>query len=336
MPFIEAILKHKSLSIVGMAKNTGKTVCLNYIIKRLHELDKKIALTSIGIDGEKTDQVTHTEKPEIELAEGSIFVTSEKHYKQRELTAEILNLSERQTSLGRLVTAKVINTGKVILSGPTSTVWLSGLLSDLQKYEIDIALVDGALSRKSLGAPSVTQSMILTTGAAVSKNIPKLVQQTKYTVSLINLEVYKTNLSHRLLAVEKGLWAIDEKNREVHDLKIPSTFLLEKFKDNLFQYGNIIYASGVVSDKILHFLSVQKNLSEIVLVVKDFTKIFASQQAYNMYISKGGNLKVLLKTKLIALCINPVSPEGYVLDTKKLKNALTKEISLPVYDVKDL
>lgn len=336
MPFIEAILKHKSLSIVGMAKNTGKTVCLNYIIKRLHELDKKIALTSIGIDGEKTDQVTHTKKPEIELAEGSIFVTSEKHYKQRELIAEILNLSERQTSLGRLVTAKVINTGKVILSGPTSTVWLSGLLSDLQKYEIDIALVDGALSRKSLGAPSVTQSMILTTGAAVSKNIPKLVQQTKYTVSLINLEVYKTNLSHRLLAIEKGLWAIDEKNKEVHDLKIPSTFLLEKFKDNLFQYGNIIYASGVVSDKILHFLSVQKNLSEIVLVVKDFTKIFATQQAYNMYISKGGSLKVLLKTELIALCINPVSPEGYTLNSKKLRKALIKEISLPVYDVKDL
>ena len=29
MPFVNDILKHRSLSIVGLEKNTGKTVCLN-------------------------------------------------------------------------------------------------------------------------------------------------------------------------------------------------------------------------------------------------------------------------------------------------------------------
>ena len=35
MSFISDILKFKSLSIVGLEKNTGKTVCLNFILDRL-------------------------------------------------------------------------------------------------------------------------------------------------------------------------------------------------------------------------------------------------------------------------------------------------------------
>ena len=79
MPFTGDILQYKSMSIVGLEKNTGKTECLNYILKRLEHSGKQLALTSIGIDGESVDQVSLTQKPEIELFENLIFVTSEKH-----------------------------------------------------------------------------------------------------------------------------------------------------------------------------------------------------------------------------------------------------------------
>lgn len=75
--FIEEILKCKSLSIVGLEKNTGKTECLNYILRQVKDSGKTIALTSIGTDGEKRDQVCQTAKPEIEVFEGMLFVTSE-------------------------------------------------------------------------------------------------------------------------------------------------------------------------------------------------------------------------------------------------------------------
>ena len=42
MPFIEDILKHKSLSIVGLEKNTGKTECLNYVLSRLKDCNVKV------------------------------------------------------------------------------------------------------------------------------------------------------------------------------------------------------------------------------------------------------------------------------------------------------
>ena len=100
MPFINDILKYDSLSIIGMEKNTGKTECLNYILKRLSQCDTKIAVTSIGIDGESKDQVKGTHKPEIFLDEGVIFSTDQKHFLSKSLVAELLEITKERSSMG--------------------------------------------------------------------------------------------------------------------------------------------------------------------------------------------------------------------------------------------
>ena len=79
MTFVKDALSYKSLSIVGLDKNTGKTECLNYILGKVEGTGKRIALTSIGIDGESRDTVTHTAKPEIKIHPGMIFISDEKH-----------------------------------------------------------------------------------------------------------------------------------------------------------------------------------------------------------------------------------------------------------------
>ena len=76
MPFINDILKYRSLSIVGLEKNTGKTVCLNYILRRLNDMKVPVGVTSIGVDGEQVDSVFATAKPEVTLYEGMRFITS--------------------------------------------------------------------------------------------------------------------------------------------------------------------------------------------------------------------------------------------------------------------
>ena len=90
MPFIANILKHKSLSIVGLEKNTGKTVCLNYILNRLNQLGTHVGVTSIGVDGEQVDSVFATAKPEITLFRGTHFITSEKHYLIRQAVSKLV------------------------------------------------------------------------------------------------------------------------------------------------------------------------------------------------------------------------------------------------------
>jgi hypothetical protein len=332
MPFISEILKHKSLSIVGMEKNTGKTECLNYIIGRLRDSGTRIAITSIGIDGENVDQVTKTHKPEIEIYPGTLFTTSENHYRTRKITSEILNISKQSTSLGRLVTARAKSRGKLIFSGPTSTMWIKDIIGEMQGYGSELTIIDGALSRKSLGSPSVTECMILSTGAAVSHDYKELTRKTKFVYSLINIEEYKSPVSNKLLNIDRGIWAIDD-NNEIHDLGIDSTLLLENKKDKLFEFGTTIFASGIVTDKVLNLLRMQKEIQSTTLIVKDFTRIFVTPESLYSYLSKGGKIKVLLRTKLIAVCVNPTSPSGYIMNSEKITAELSEALNIPVYDV---
>lgn len=333
--FVEEILKYKSIAIVGLAKNAGKTECLNYILRRVKNTGKRFALTSIGIDGENRDQVCQTPKPEIEIYENMIFVTSELHYREKRLVAEIMDVSTQQTSLGRLVTAKAISSGKVLLSGPANTGALKNLIQEMKRYDVDTTIVDGALSRLSLSSPAVTEAMVLATGAALSCNIPQLVRKTKYVYDLICLDEVEAEIKLKLANLEQGVWAIDEEGR-VHDLDIPSVFMLENKKEEVFNHGNTIYVAGAISDKLLHFLRQQKQIEEITLIMRDFTKMFALPETYYAFVKKGGHIKVLQKSKLLAVCINPQSPEGYCLDSDELRDAMQASLGIPVYDVKKL
>ena len=328
---LKSILPCRSLSIVGMAKNTGKTVCLNYVLDQLRTTDKVISVTSIGLDGEKTDQVTQTEKPEVTLAVGTYFVTTEYHYRQRQLLSEICQLSEDTTSLGRLVTARVLQEGKAILAGPSSTGRIRTLIGELQELGVDLTIVDGALSRKSPASPAVTDGLILTTGAAIAPDLNSIVSKTKFVYQLTQLSEYEVDNRDELMQYESGIYALEE--GRAHRLPIASSLLFTKCKDILFSHGNTLFVSGIVTDNMLDYLRMQPNVKDIKLIVKDFTKIFVTPFVLQGYLQKGGRLCVLKRPNLLAMCINPTSPSGFKLESEQLRAALQQVVGVQVYDV---
>lgn len=333
MPFVEDILQHRSVSIVGLEKNTGKTTCLNYVLKRLSTMDSLVAITSIGVDGEQTDRVTHTPKPEVVVYEGMIFVTSEKHYRKRRLVAEVLDVSDESTSLGRLVTARAITTGKVMLSGPAHNDGIKRLIQRMAQWGVQTTIVDGALSRLSLASPAVSESLILATGAAVSANIPMLVRKTQFVQRLIDVDVVSDELAEQLKPITSGLWAIDSAN-QLHDLEITSAFMLDKNDQDLLRFGTRIFVAGAVSTKLLDYFRLQHQAVE--LIFRDFTVCFASPESLSAYLQGGNQLKSLYKTKLLAVTVNPLSPNGMFLDSDRLQSAMRDALHIPVYDIMTL
>ena len=323
-----------SLSVVGLAKNTGKTVTLNYLLQELRHSRRTVAVTSIGIDGEGIDQVTRTAKPEIILYEPMLFVTSEQHYARRRLTAEILDVSTMRTALGRLVTARVHNTGKVLLSGPADTATLRRVIARNAELGANLTIVDGALSRLSPASPSVTEAMILATGAAVSANMQQLIRQTKFVCDLVSLPCLPDDaLRESLSSIAKGVWQID--GAEIHDLKLNSALSIGRKGQNAIPPdANTLFVAGVITNKLLEHLRLQKNIAELTVIARDFTKIFVSPESYNAFIKRGGTLQVLYRTQLLAVTVNPTSPQGYTLDSTTLCNALSEVIGLPVMDVR--
>lgn len=334
IPIIDEILDCASVSFVGMEKNTGKTVCMNAALEACRARRQTVGLTSIGLDGESSDQVTGTEKPEIALAPGDLFVTAEKLYRRQRLASEVLSVSGQHTALGRLVTARMAMPGKVMISGPVSTGHLRSVIRHLQDLGVRHVFVDGALSRKSLGSPTVTEGMVLSTGAALSPNLPELVRRTRYVCELIGLDAFETSLQGELLDIDSGIWALSD--GACHDLGISSAFLLEKCRDRLFSHGCRLFVSGAVSDKLLDFLRSQPEIADTEVIVKDFTKIFASAASYRAFVQRGGTIRVLLKPRLLGVSVNPWSPSGYVMDSDKLCGALSEVLTVPVFNVRNL
>ena len=309
MPFVGEILRHRSVSIVGLAKNAGKTECLNYILKRLPLDYFNVAVTSIGIDGETTDQVTGTAKPEITVREGMYFATSESHFRQKRPLAELYDVGEEETALGRVVTAKALQEGKVLLSGPSSAAALKRWMRSLKDFGIDLILIDGALSRLSTASPAVSEAMVLSTGAAYSANIRELVNKTAFVVELIRLPLYMGPEPELRLSSFSSLDA-------------------EALKGN-----RIIEVEGALTDRLLQLVKNALGEGEIELVVGDFTKVFCSQELYRAFVRRGGRLSVRMKSELLAVCVNPVAPNGIVLDSDTLCRELSERIGLPVYDI---
>ena len=331
LPFIDEILRYDSLSIVGLEKNTGKTECLKYVLERLPIQDKRIAVTSIGIDGETVDQVTRTQKPEIALREGMYFGTSEMHYRQRRLVSELIDVSDENTSLGRVVTARALTGGKILLSGPSSASGLRRWRGEMRRHDIDLVIIDGALSRMSSASPAVSQSMILATGAAYSVSMSTLVSKTAHVVDLVNLELTSEANILKLMPLDKGVWFID-KEGALHGLDAVTSLSRDIHFEGMADCATL-YVAGALVDGFLEKVRKNKSLKQVELVVRDFTKIFVSPQQFRLFIKSGGRLTVLQRSKLIAVTVNPTSPSGYVLDSDTLCGKLSEAIQLPVYDL---
>lgn len=334
MPFTNDILKYSSCSIIGMAKNCGKTVVLNHILSRLQKNEVRIAVTSIGVDGEKTDTITSTAKPEIMLEKGTLFATSEMHYNQRRLISQIIDSTEYPSPLGVILIGEVLEKGCIIISGPSDMYSTPALINDFHRLGAGLVLVDGALSRKTSASPAVTDSMILCTGAALTLNIEELVRQTDYTYQLISLRTIDIVLAATLDQLKGGVWGITVEG-ELSKGADTLFEVKEKLHDLVLAFHRLFFA-GILTNNVLETIMSHPKAKDMEIIVRDFTKIFITRQVFNKFIAQGGKIRVLHQTKLIAVCVNPISPTGHMLHSGELVDRLHQRLGVGVYDVKKI
>ena len=165
----------KTMSIVGMCKNAGKTTMLNWMLHH-DRLRGTLGLTSIGRDGESTDVVTGTEKPGIFVREGTLIATARDMLRLGDVTTEILATTGIPTPLGEVVILRARSAGNVQLAGPSIT-------SQLR----EVSRMFFELGRKSLGARAVAEGVVLCTGASYHMSMEKVVADTANIYRIMNL-----------------------------------------------------------------------------------------------------------------------------------------------------
>ena len=321
--------RYGSVAIAGLAKNTGKTVTLNHLLRESHRLGIRTGTTSIGIDGETTDQVTHTGKPEIYLPEGAIFATSELHYRHRQIESEILDVGSDHTALGRVVTAKALGKGKILLSGPPDGRSVKNLISRMHLLGAETVLIDGALSRLSMASPDITDALVLATGAALSPDINSVVRQTRFVCDLMEIQQIPDPLRQTLLPLTAGIWSIGE-DEAPERLPVESTAAMGDVRQYAYSRSARLYAAGLVTDSFIKYLASHSRIKETTLIIRDFTKLFALPATLRAFEKRGGTLLAVNKPRLLAVTVNPRSPGGYSLNPHRLVGALQKDIKAPV------
>lgn len=332
--------KYKTLSIVGMAKNAGKTTALNYIIEEAMDEGVLLGITSTGRDGESSDLVTGTEKPKVYLDAGTLVSVPTQLYELAEAGLEILKMTDYSTAIGPLMLCRVADSGYVQIAGPVNTTDHKKLCGEMLALGVDLVLIDGAIDRKSIAAPDTSDAIILATGAVLSRTIKKVVEETAHTVHLYGLPVLEEEDVISLLRHVRNkdrilLISTKENNRRVQALELKTGLGASRFIDEKMEEDTeYVFLPGALTNSVIADIHPQQ-LKRVTFILKDPTKIFIDYITWQQLAKKGFRVMVLENIKVAAITVNPYSPQGYCFDSDVLIREMKAGIPhIPVIDVK--
>lgn len=327
----------KYLAIIGLAKNAGKTVTFNTIVKEARSKGLKLSLFSYGRDGEEIDSLTLKKKPRIFVPPGNIFATAEKAYYASAVNGNLLVNTGFKTLLGEVNLYQLGNKGGYIeLVGINST----RQLQQIEKFipsDVDLVLIDGALDRRSSAIPTLAEGIILATGAVVANTEDLVVEKTLYEIKRLNTQEIDNELIKRQT---KGLYSkstsgIIDQDGYLHEIDSKTSFsFIEKLKKFKTDEIKVIILQGALVNSFAEELVYSLKVRDCILLVRDGTRIFIDRKNFNLLAKNKIRLNVLNGINIVGVTVNPVSPYGVRLNSRLIINQLRRELdSIPVYDL---
>jgi len=336
---MEAVLQKnvKSLSVIGMVKNAGKTVVLNHLIEEAAGRHMLLGVTSVGRDGEKTDEVYAIRKPRITIQTGVIVATTQASLKNSTAQIEVLLKTGLNTAMGEIIIGRASKEGQIELTGPSSIKQQIEVKLQMQKIGAHLVLVDGALDRISTAAPTLTDGVILATGAALGGSMQDVLEKTRDRVERLTLErVEDDKLELCQILAGRAKAVLIDRYFNVKILETEGSLVAGKaIAGEIDKYTRIVLLSGAVGNDVLHSLNTAlSKTKKLELVIRNGTCLFSDRLLWQRFKQRGGTISVLEPIRLLAVTINPTSPGGMKYDAEAfLKIAGGCLSPLPVYDV---
>ncbi|MBZ9621745.1 hypothetical protein G9F71_002545 [Clostridium sp. FP2] len=336
LSIFQMVQKYESISIIGMNKNVGKTTTLNHILKEARGMIS-LGLTSIGRDGEDQDIVTATEKPKIYVECGTLIATAKQCLLNSDITREILKTTGFNTPMGEIVICRALSDGYVDLGGPSVNSYMTLICEDLKKFGSKLTIVDGALSRKTFASPAITNATILSTGAALSKSMAAVIEETSHAVKLLSTE---NEVDDEILKLAsevlcKGRIGIISRGNNMKILDALTALGSSKeIAEAMDETTSYVVIKGVVSDNLLEdIMSTTKMYRGVTFLVEDGTKLFLTRDTLYKFKVQGGIIKTMNPINIVCVTSNPKSPYGYEFDKYKFLDGLRNNLNVPVFDV---
>jgi hypothetical protein len=329
--------KYKTISIVGMAKNAGKTTALNFLIEEAIDEGITLGITSTGRDGETQDLVTGTEKPRVYMEEGMIAAVPALLYDLADAGLEVIRRTKYSTAIGELLICKVREAGYVQIAGPVINAEQKMLCQDMMDLGCELIMIDGAIDRKTIASPDTSDAIILSTGAVLSRTLSKVCDETAHIVNLYRTPELEAGAARE--AIEKNnfddkIMLVDAENNVTKLDLVTGLGAAKDINAAIDEDTRYIYVPGAFTNSVIKDIS-PKNLKQVRFVLKDPTKIFVNAMDWGIFRKKGFRPCVLQNIEIAAITVNPWSPAGYTFDNKVLLEEMQKAIpDIPIIDVR--
>jgi hypothetical protein len=326
-----------SVSIVGMAKNVGKTVTMNALVAQAAKQGLCLGLTSVGRDGEKHDEVFHTPKPRIFAPAGCLLATARGTLKNSEIAIEMIKDTGFSTAMGEVIIGRALKSGYVELAGPTLIKHHRILLELLQLLGADLVIVDGALDRVSSATPALAKAVILATGAVLGTSAPTVIEKTRDRIERLTLpQVDECDIERYHSIMEQHKVGSIDVTGQVSVLPVEGSLIAGKIiSQKITRLTKTVVMAGAVGNGVLEGLLANKALvKNLCLVIRNGTCLFCDRVIWRRFIENGGCIKVVEPIHLLAVTLNPTSIKTMQFQPREFFELAAKMLApYPVMDV---
>ena len=326
----------RSLAVIGLVKNAGKTTVVNALMANCKH---RFGLTSLGLDGERTDHLTGLAKPRIAPPAGTLVATTQGSLDRSRYAMEVLEELPYLTPLGRVVIGRAGSEGQVEVSGPTTLAELRGTVARLQALGAEQVLVDGAINRLGSASPRVSDGLVMATGGMVGETLDEALETTSATLDALLLPAASRE-TQALIApfIEGRTRAVSfDENGAATQLELPTVVgegvTVAREVERLGT--RTLFIGGALTQEFVDdFTRVLPPRRELRLVVRDATVLVLPAAAVSRIPRRGIALEVLTQLRVLAVTANPFRmPQPY--QPKIFFNAVVDAVNdrVPVFDV---
>lgn len=329
-----------TLAVMGMSKNTGKTVCLNHLLTQAGARHVAVGITSIGRDGEDRDQVFSIPKPPVRVRAGALVATARDTLLRAKTRWKAIGETGVDSPMGEIVIVRVQDDGEMEIAGASRSHDQHRVIGLLRQCGADLVILDGALGRSHHASPAIADGVVLATGAAVNGGgggIDDVIRKTRDRLAILGIAEADAVLADKVRPVFAhggvGVWRRDGEcvfDARIATLNAAAT-LLALGADDIAT----IAVSGAVGRSL--WQAVDTLLARhpgLTLVVADGTKLFVDARELASFARKGGRLCALRGIRIAGITLNPFSPFGGSLEAEIFLGAARR--AFPEYVVTDV
>lgn len=313
----------QTVAVMGMSKNTGKTVCLNHLLQQAQQDHIAVGLTSIGRDGEDRDEVFAIPKPPVSVTPGCLVATARDTLVRAKVRTKLIGVTGIDSPMGEILIVKALEAGAMEVAGPSRSQDQHTVITLLKQCGAELVLLDGALGRSQHASPAIADGVILASGAALGGGMGDVLRKTRDRLAILGIAPAPADVAERVQATFAqggvGVWNHRGQclfNEPIASLNAGPVLLALQAQadgDVLEGEGDIamLAVSGAVGQMLWRAVSaLLDHHPGLTLVVADGTKLFIDAADVAAFERRGGRLLAMRGIHLLGVTLNPFSPFG--------------------------